>query len=447
MFAPLRHPGYRRLFAAQVASLLGTGLTTVALALLAYQLAGARAGAVLGTALALKMVAYVVIAPLAGAAAGLVPRRAMLVGLDLLRAAMVLSLPFVTELWQVYALVFLMQSASAAFTPTFQATIPDLLPDEADYTRALSLSRLAYDLEALVSPTLAATALLFVSFDALFAANGLGFLLSAALVLGTALPAPARAEAPEPYLSRVSFGLRAYLATPRLRGLLCLSLAAAAGGAMVIVNTVVLVRTGLGLGDRAVALALAACGAGSMTVALLLPRVLDRIPDRRAMLTGGGVTCAALLALPFIPGYAGLLVVWLILGAGTAAMALPGGRLLRRSSAPADRPAYFAAQFSLSHACWLLAYPLAGMAGAAWGTTAASWLLAALAAAGVLAAARLWPAEDPDILAHAHPDLAPDHPHLAEGHRTGHGARHAHAFVIDRRHPRWPSEPSASGAL
>lgn len=275
MFAPLRHPGYRRLFAAQVASLLGTGLTTVALALLAYQLAGARAGAVLGTALALKMVAYVVIAPLAGAAAGLVPRRAMLVGLDLLRAAMVLSLPFVTELWQVYALVFLMQSASAAFTPTFQATIPDLLPDEAEYTRALSLSRLAYDLEALVSPTLAATALLFVSFDALFAANGLGFLLSAALVLGTALPAPVRAETPEPYLSRVSFGLRAYLATPRLRGLLCLSLAAAAGGAMVIVNTVVLVRTGLGLGDRAVALALAACGAGSMAVALLLPRVLE----------------------------------------------------------------------------------------------------------------------------------------------------------------------------
>jgi hypothetical protein len=39
-------------------------------------------------------------------------------------------------------LIFLLQAASAGFTPTFQATIPDILPDEKDYTRALSLSRL-----------------------------------------------------------------------------------------------------------------------------------------------------------------------------------------------------------------------------------------------------------------------------------------------------------------
>jgi hypothetical protein len=41
---------YRHLFAAQVVALFGTGLTTVALGLLAYQLAGADAAAVLGTA-------------------------------------------------------------------------------------------------------------------------------------------------------------------------------------------------------------------------------------------------------------------------------------------------------------------------------------------------------------------------------------------------------------
>ena len=58
----------------------------------------------------------------------------------------VLALPFVTEVWQVYLLVFLLQSASAGFTPTFHATIPDVLTDERDYTNALSLSRLAYDL-------------------------------------------------------------------------------------------------------------------------------------------------------------------------------------------------------------------------------------------------------------------------------------------------------------
>ncbi|MDP3603699.1 MAG: MFS transporter, partial [Bosea sp. (in: a-proteobacteria)] len=147
MLAILGNRTYRHLFLAQVIALIGTGLATVALGLLAYDLAGPEAGIVLGTALAIKMIAYVGVAPIAAALADRLPRRAMLVGLDLVRAAVALLLPFVTEIWQVYLLIFVLQSASAAFTPTFQATIPDILPDEKDYTQALSLSRLAYDLE------------------------------------------------------------------------------------------------------------------------------------------------------------------------------------------------------------------------------------------------------------------------------------------------------------
>jgi multisubunit Na+/H+ antiporter MnhG subunit len=67
MFAPLRNRTYRHLFAAQIVALIGTGLATVALGLFAYQLAGSDAGAMLGTALAIKMIAYVGIAPIAGA--------------------------------------------------------------------------------------------------------------------------------------------------------------------------------------------------------------------------------------------------------------------------------------------------------------------------------------------------------------------------------------------
>ena len=70
MLSPLTNRTYRHLFAAQVIALIGTGLLTVALGLLAYDLAGADAGAVLGTALAIKMVAYVGVAPVVGAFAG-----------------------------------------------------------------------------------------------------------------------------------------------------------------------------------------------------------------------------------------------------------------------------------------------------------------------------------------------------------------------------------------
>ena len=44
MFSPLKNSTYLRLYGAQVIALLGTGLTTVALALLAYDLAGGEAG-------------------------------------------------------------------------------------------------------------------------------------------------------------------------------------------------------------------------------------------------------------------------------------------------------------------------------------------------------------------------------------------------------------------
>jgi MFS family permease len=76
MLNVLANRTYRHLFAAQVIALIGTGLLTVALGLLAYDLAGADAGVVLGTALAIKMVAYVGVAPIVGAFANQLPRRA-----------------------------------------------------------------------------------------------------------------------------------------------------------------------------------------------------------------------------------------------------------------------------------------------------------------------------------------------------------------------------------
>lgn len=101
MLSPLKNRTYSHLFAAQVIALVGTGLLTVALGLLAFDLAGENAGAVLGTALAIKMIAYVGVAPVASAFTERVPRRAMLVALDLMRAGVALFLPFVTEVWQV----------------------------------------------------------------------------------------------------------------------------------------------------------------------------------------------------------------------------------------------------------------------------------------------------------------------------------------------------------
>lgn len=220
----------------------------------------------------------------------------MLIGLDLVRAAAALMLPFVTEIWQVYVLIALLQSASACFTPLFQSLIPEILPEERDYTRALSLSRLAYDLESLLSPALAAALLTMISFHGLFAGTSAGFIASALLVLATAFPVVQAARAAGSPYARALRGMRIYLHTPRLRGLLALNLCAAAGGAMMFVNTVVIVRGPLQGGEREVAWALAAFGAGSMMVALLLPKLLERVHDRSVMLGAASVMVGALFA-------------------------------------------------------------------------------------------------------------------------------------------------------
>lgn len=456
MTGPLAHPVYRRLFAAQAIALFGSGLTTVALGLLAWDLAGGDAGRVLGTALALKMVAYVVVAPIAGAFAHRLPRRALLIGLDLGRAGVVACLPFVTEVWQVYALIVVLNVCTAGFTPTFQATIPDILPDEADYTRALSLSRLAYDLEALLSPVLAAAALAVMSYDPLFAANAFGFLASAALVASTALPKAREPERTRGVFGNLSFGLHAYLATPRLRGLLALSLAVAGAGSMVIVNTVVYARDRLGGTESDVALLFAASGAGSIAMALALPRLLDRVSERAVMLSGAAALATAMLAGLAGPGFGALAALWLLIGAGSSAIQTPAGRLLRRSAHDADRPAAFAAQFALSHLCWLAAYPLAGWVGSVYGLTAAFAVAAVLAALGLVAAAMLWPRHDPADLPHTHAPVDHEHLHIhdehhqhthegwegPEPHRHPHRhapIRHRHAFVIDLHHRAWPT--------
>ena len=399
MLEVLRNRTYRRLFSAQIVALVGTGLLTVALGLLAFDLAGGDAGIVLGIALTIKMVAYVGIAPVISALTAHVPRKTLLVSANVLRAIVALCLPFVTEAWQIYVLIFVLQAASATFTPAFQALIPAVLPKESDYTRALSLSRLAYDLESLLSPILAAALLTVISYHSLFVGTVVGFVGSALLVLTATLPAH-HVSSPTPFWERLTRGARVFWRTPQLRALLAMNMVVATSAGMVIVNTVVLVQSHFGRAQSDFAIALACYGFGSMLVALALPRVLERFADRTVMLLGCSVLPVGLLALAGVVSlptttltWSGLLLIWFVLGAATALILTPSARLLRRSSDEPNRPAVFAAQFSLSHACFIVTYPLAGILGALLGLAPTAAVLAGIGIVAGIIALRAWTAQ------------------------------------------------------
>jgi MFS family permease len=354
----------------------------------------------------------------------------------MVRLCLLLLLGLAAQVWHLVILTFVFYSASAAFTPLFQAMIPSVLPDEKTYTSALVLSRLAYTFESMLSPLLAALALTMVVSSTLFPLAALCLAASVAALISSGLSVPTALQRRRPFAERLRRGLTIYLRTPRLRGLFTLNLALSFGLAWVLVNTVV--YTGLRFGQsESYTWLMAAYGAGAAAGALSVPRILQRIDERRLILTGayvfGALSCLIFLPLPF----AALLALWAGFGAASSLVLTPGGLVLTRSAARADHPAVFAAQFSMSHAGWLLAYPAAGWLGANMAPELALGILGAICIMITLLGARIWPAEDPLERLHTHPDLPPDHPHLSDHENTSEPGRHAHVYHIDDLHLTW----------
>ncbi len=382
---------YYKLFFGYVIALFATGIATVALALLAFDLAGDESGAVLGTALSIKMLAYVVAAPVAAALTERMQRKRLLVALDLIRAASLGLMPFVTGVATIYALVFVFALASATFTLVYMSIVPYLLGDETDYARSLARSRIASELDGAISPMLAAGLLLVAAASGLFVIATLAFLVSAALVWSARLPRQLAVHDGGVWAS-VLRGPRLFLAVPEFRGVIALDVAVALASAMVMVNTVVIVQGHLDLGTRAVAWAFLAFGVGSILGAAALPQVLPRIADRRVMMAGAVLMTAGLAAGIFLAGLTGLLLLWGVIGLGATLALTPASYLIRRLAPPSDLQTLFAAQFSIASICLLVAYSLAGLVGAALGLPATFALMAAGSALATLAATRLWPA-------------------------------------------------------
>ena len=148
------------------------------------------------------------------------------------------------------------------------------------------------------------------------------------------------------------------------------------------------------------------------------------------MLVGTSLLVIGLGLGILLKNYVTLLVLWALLGVGYSLSQTPSGRLLRRSSKAEDRPALFAAQFALSHSCWLVTYPLAGWVGATWGTQASFIALTIVAGLSLVTAVLIWRPEH-EIYIQVHSHTAPD---------TNNESTHEHDFVIDDEHPSWPKK-------
>jgi NRE family putative nickel resistance protein-like MFS transporter len=294
----------------------------------------------------------------------------------------------------VYVLIFAINAVTAFFAPTFEASIPDLVGPRL-YTRAVSLSRVATDLESVGGPLVAGVLIALVGVRWTFWFDAATYIVSAVLVWRSRVPRAPRPTTPFPwgdFGAQVTYGTRLLWREPALRQALLLHMAEAAAGAAAIVATVVYVRDVLGRSELAFAVAMAALGIGSAVAAVFVTRRAERTEQIYPAASGGGrervmhlrhhrwaartlIAGGLLLAASLLPGvlrppYLVLLVLWALNGAGQAMIAVPSVGILARHTAPDERGRAYAAHFALTHIFWLGTYPAVGVLGRAVGVPA-----------------------------------------------------------------------------
>ena len=367
MLSVLSEKSFRNLFFAQNLSLLGSGLATVAISLLAFDLAGRNAALILSGLFTIKMLIYVIFSPFAGAIADKFDTKKYLIIQDVVRAIAAFGLIFVREIWHLYIIIVLIYLSTAAFTPIYQSAIPKIFKDETDYTKALSLFRIAQDMENVLSYALATLLLLFLNYNLLFVGTFIGYFVSALLISGIIFPFLSKTSGKKEnnFSINLTLGIKRYSSISELRGLMFLNLAVSAGGSMIFVNTIILVKSSLELSEIAFSITMLVFGAGCIFAAIIIPYLSKEMTASRIMLAGSSLLSIVFVALAFWLIlfdfiWFVLLLAWFISGFGYTLLLTPMGRVIRKVSSADEFSQVYSAQFSLSHLCWLFMYPLSG---------------------------------------------------------------------------------------
>ncbi|HYQ39675.1 MAG TPA: MFS transporter [Pseudomonas sp.] len=193
----LQYANFRRYFAGQAVSILGSWIQQVALSWLIYRLTGSAA--LLGVTTFAALLPQLLVGPLAGAWIDRHDKRRLLIAVEGLLAVQALLLAGLTALeWigppLIVGMSLLLGVLNAFDTPLRQSLIGSFVGSREDLPNALALNAMLFNTGRFVGPPLAGGLLALTSEAWCFALNGLSFL---ALMLGLLLirvEAPSRAR-------------------------------------------------------------------------------------------------------------------------------------------------------------------------------------------------------------------------------------------------------------
>ncbi|HYH31786.1 MAG TPA: MFS transporter [Pseudonocardia sp.] len=176
-FASLSTPNYRRYLSGQAVSLAGTWMQTIAQSWLVLQLTNSATA--VGLVVALQTLPILLFGPYAGVVVDRLGKRKLLIGLQSVMGTQALVLGALTatgtvQLWQVYALAFLLGTVSSVENPARQTFVLELVgPD--NLRNAVSLNSVLANVSRAVGPALAGIVIATGGMAVCFLINALSF--------------------------------------------------------------------------------------------------------------------------------------------------------------------------------------------------------------------------------------------------------------------------------
>ncbi len=333
-------PEFRRLWLARTVSQWGDVLNTIALALLIYDLTGSGLG--VSGVVAAEIVPVLLIAPFAGPLIDRWPRIRVMVASDLFR----LLLAVILALWHnapagVYAIAFGMSVGAVFFNPAASSVLPALVPKE-DLVAANTGIWTAAVLSQIALAPLAGLLVTSAGYGPAFALNAASYALSALVLRGLRVPAPAEHLTRRRLLADACHGVRVLTRNRLLRALATGQLLAALSAGATSALLVVLAEDHLGATGSQYGLLIAAIGIGAALGPLALLRLI-RQPRRPLFVFGPfalrGVVDIVLAAVTALPLAAAALVVY---GIGTSTGAVTFNSMLQAETPEQVRGRVFA---------------------------------------------------------------------------------------------------------
>lgn len=272
MLKLLRSSGeFRRLFLAHTVSRAGDAFNTVALVVLVFELTGSGRG--VAGAVMFEVLPVLLLGPVAGLAADRVPRRTLMVGADLFRAAVALALvASAGSVAMAYAVAFGLSAGAVVFNPAAGSLLPEIVGDDDVVDANSAMWTAAVTVQIALAPV---AGLIIVAFgvEIAFLINASTFIVSALLLLGLQA-GRAAAETTERGWSGVLAGVRTVRASPLLTRLAIVQVLASMSAGATSGLLVVLADRWLGVGPGGFGTLLAAIGVGAAAGPLLLRRFI-----------------------------------------------------------------------------------------------------------------------------------------------------------------------------